>query len=63
VLAGIMVQFDSTAQRSAQQASEAHGWGWMVGPYVTVRMTENVFWQARAAWGSSSNEVTFPHLH
>jgi outer membrane autotransporter protein len=30
----------------------------LVGPYVTVRLTDSVFWQARAAWGKSSNEVS-----
>jgi len=27
-------------------------------PHVTVRLTDSVFWQARAAWGKSSNEVS-----
>jgi outer membrane autotransporter protein len=30
----------------------------MAGPYATLRLSENVFWQARAAWGQSSNEVS-----
>jgi len=32
LLIGTMVQFDSAAQRSLQQASDAQGWGWLVGP-------------------------------
>ena len=30
----------------------------MVGPYATLRLTEHLFWQARAAWGRSNNEVS-----
>jgi len=30
----------------------------MVGPYATVRLSDNVFWQSRAAWGRSSNTVS-----
>jgi outer membrane autotransporter protein len=57
-LVGTMVQFDSMRQHSNSQATEVSGQGWMVGPYATLRLTDNVFWQARAAWGQSSNEVS-----
>ena len=30
----------------------------MAGPYATVRLSDNVFWQSRAAWGTSSNSVS-----
>ena len=30
----------------------------MAGPYATIRLTEQMFLQARAAWGRSSNEVS-----
>ena len=30
----------------------------MAGPYATLRLTENVFWQARATWGQSNNKVS-----
>jgi outer membrane autotransporter protein len=58
LLIGTMVQFDSASERSELQASAASGWGWMVGPYSTVRLGENLFWQARAAWGKSTNDVS-----
>jgi hypothetical protein len=58
VLIGTLVQFDSASERSDSQASAVSGWGWMVGPYSTVRLTDNLFWQARAAWGKSSNDVS-----
>ena len=30
----------------------------MAGPYATIRLTDQMFLQARAAWGRSSNEVS-----
>ena len=58
LLVGTFVQFDSLRQSSAKQATEASGAGWMVGPYATVRLSENLFLQGRAAWGQTSNEVS-----
>ncbi len=58
LLVGLMVQFDSMTQRSNLQVTEASGFGWMAGPYATVRLSENLFWQARAAWGQSNNKVS-----
>ena len=46
------------SQRSRLQETELRGRGWMVGPYSTVRLGENVFWQMRAAWGRSYNEIS-----
>ena len=58
LLIGTMVQFDSMHQRSNAKATDVRGKGWMAGPYTTVRLSENVFWQARGAWGQSSNKVS-----
>jgi outer membrane autotransporter protein len=44
-------------QTSHTQGTEASGQGWMLGPYATLRLSDHVFWQARGAWGQSSNEV------
>lgn len=30
----------------------------MAGPYATLRLSEAVFWQLRAAWGQSSNTMS-----
>ena len=58
LLVGAFVQFDSMQQRSNSQATDVSGHGWMAGPYATVRLSDNVFWQSRAAWGTSSNSVS-----
>ena len=58
LLVGTMVQFDSMQQRSNTQMTDVRGHGWMAGPYATLRLSENVFLQARGAWGRSSNFVS-----
>ena len=58
LLVGALVQFDSMHERSHSQAFDINGHGWMVGPYATLRLSQNVFLQARAAWGKSSNEIS-----
>ena len=58
LLLGVSAQYDSMKQTSAKQQTSVEGNGWMVGPYGTVRLTDHVFWQARAAWGRSSNDVS-----
>jgi outer membrane autotransporter protein len=58
LLVGAFVQFDTMQQRSNSLATDVQGHGWMAGPYATLRLSENVFLQGRAAWGSSSNTVS-----
>jgi outer membrane autotransporter protein len=58
LLFGTMVQFDNMRQSSKRQGTEVSGRGWMAGPYATVRVSDNVFWQSRFAWGRSSNEIS-----
>ncbi|RTL61932.1 MAG: autotransporter outer membrane beta-barrel domain-containing protein [Hyphomicrobiales bacterium] len=61
LLAGVSLSFDSSGQRYSAQSTEARGIGWLVGPYSTIRLSEHLFWQSRAAWGRASNEVS-PNL-
>jgi outer membrane autotransporter protein len=57
VLIGALVQFDTLGEKSRTANTAADGWGTMVGPYVSVRLTRNLFFDARAAWGASWNTV------
>jgi outer membrane autotransporter protein len=57
LLVGVLAQFDSMELRSSASAYAIKGEGWMAGPYATARLTSNVFLQARAAAGGSSNSV------
>lgn len=56
-LVGAYIQVDDMRQRAAGAASEVSGRGWMAGPYATLRLSPNLFWQSRAAWGRSSNDM------
>lgn len=61
LLAGVFLQYDSVSQKSATQSTQAKGIGWLVGPYATVRLGENVFWQSRLGWGRTDNDLS-PNL-
>lgn len=58
LLAGVSLSYDVSGQKSSAQGTEARGTGWLVGPYATVRLSDNLFWQSRAAWGKAHNEVS-----
>ena len=58
LLVGMLVQFDDMQLKSQSSAYSVKGHGWMVGPYATLRLAQNVFLQGRAAWGKSNNEVS-----
>lgn len=58
VIVGVLAQFDWSADDSGALASKADGNGWMVGPYLSARIHDNIYLDVRAAWGRSSNDLT-----
>ena len=58
LLVGILGQFDWAKEHTKLDGSSAEGNGWMVGPYLSARIGENLFFDWRAAWGQSDNSVT-----
>lgn len=56
-LAGVYVQYDTMSQ-DIDASGKVDGDGWMAGLYTTLRLTDNLFWQSRAAWGRSKNHVS-----
>ncbi len=58
LLLGLQGQFDSMKMRSSPNSYAINGQGWMAGPYTTVRLSENLFLQARVAAGVSTNIVS-----
>ena len=58
LLAGISLSYDTNSQKSTAQGMEARGNGWLVGPYATLRLAQNLYLQSRAAWGRASNDVS-----
>ncbi|CAN7403178.1 IPT/TIG domain-containing protein [Aminobacter sp. LjRoot7] len=57
ILVGLGLQLDWT-DMEADDGATIEGTGYLVGPYVTARLTENLFLDARAAWGQSSNTAS-----
>jgi outer membrane autotransporter protein len=57
ILIGALVQFDQAEQDFQGLPSRVSNTGWMAGPYATVRFSDHLFFQARAAWGKAQNEV------
>ena len=59
VIVGALVQFDWSKEDYSVIFSKAQGNGWMVGPYLSAQVHENVFFDLRASWGRSDNDITF----
>lgn len=58
-LVGFLGQFDWSEEVNSSAKSKANGRGWMVGPYVSGKVEDqNLFYEARALWGRSTNEIS-----
>ena len=58
LVVGLIAQFDRTDEEDDVNDFAIEGKGWMVGPYVVARLSANLIFDARAAWGKSNNEVS-----
>ncbi len=58
LLVGGMLQYDRLTGSNDNDNSRTEGTGWMVGPYVTARLQENLYLDARVAGGTADNDVT-----
>jgi outer membrane autotransporter protein len=58
LLLGALAQFDWMEDSSNTLKSNVDGRGWMAGPYMSARLSENIFFDARAAWGESDNDIS-----
>ncbi len=57
LLLGVMGSYDWMAETSSTLGQNRDGRGWMAGPYMSARITRNLYFDARAAWGQSTNHV------
>lgn len=57
LLVGVMGTYDSIATEAASIGQSQKGNGWMAGPYLSARLTQNVYFDARTSWGRASNQV------
>lgn len=59
VLIGGLIQIDQfNHDGSLNTAGAAEGDGWLAGPYVTARLSDNLYGDVRVAWGKSNNSVS-----
>lgn len=58
LLVGGLVQYDDMKETSNSETTRIHGRGWMIGPYATVKLSDNLYLQSRAAWGKSKNDIS-----
>lgn len=58
ILFGLMGQLDWIADSATGALAQSRsGQGWMAGPYVSLRLWRDVYFDARALWGQASNTV------
>jgi len=57
ILFGLLAQYDWADEESNMLSTDINGKGWMVGPYVSGRINQNIFFDVRAAWGQSDNKL------
>lgn len=58
LLIGAMAQFDMMSDQDDTRSTNVTGSGWMAGPSLTAKLSDNLYFDARGAWGTSSNQVT-----
>ncbi|MGQ2904927.1 MAG: Ig-like domain repeat protein [Neoaquamicrobium sediminum] len=57
LLIGGFFQVDHLSQDIANASGNVSGTGWLAGPYLTARLSENLFLDLLAAGGTSSNSI------
>jgi len=59
ILIGALAQIDDTREDLDDPTlkGEVEGTGWMAGPYIGIRLSDNLYFDARAAWGQSDNDL------
>lgn len=58
LLIGALFQLDRVGYDSNTGDASAEGTGWMIGPYVTGRLGDNLYVDLRAAAGRSANSIS-----
>ena len=58
IIVGGLVQFDWMNDNRAAGSVDADGKGWMAGPYASILLDKNLFFDVRAEWGRSQNRTS-----
>jgi adhesin/invasin len=57
VIIGVLYQRDWITESATALGQNRDGAGWMAGPYVGLRLTKSIYFDARFAWGTAINHV------
>ncbi len=57
-LVGLLVQFDWTDETDSTENIAIDGSGWLAGPYIVIRLRDNLLFDGYAAWGRSDNDAS-----
>ena len=59
LLIGALAQIDRTVEdiKNPDLMGKISGAGWMAGPYAGAKLSDHLYFDARAAWGKSSNSL------
>ena len=60
LLVGIELQYDRVTRKHEDATVHASGDGWMLGPYITARMADNLYFDAGLSAGTASNRIRVP---
>jgi len=58
VLVGVLGQYDRIEERRSTAGTDARGHGYLVGPYLSMRLAPRLLFDARAGFGGSSNRIS-----
>ncbi len=58
ILLGVSTQLDWGDYKASGAAAKSDSFGFMVGPYATARLSEDLYLDARAAWGKAKHDVS-----
>jgi len=58
IMMGALAQFDRGTETAAHDSPSMAARGWMVGPYMSMKLGSGVVFDGRAAWGQTANVVS-----
>jgi len=62
IMMGALAQFDRGSESYAHDSPSMAAKGWMVGPYMSMKLGSGVVFDGRAAWGQTANAVASPDV-
>ncbi|KAB2944035.1 MAG: hypothetical protein K8F92_06715 [Hyphomicrobium sp.] len=62
IMVGALAQLDRGVESAAHDAPEMAARGWMVGPYMSMKLGSGVVFDSRASWGETENAVASPEI-